>query len=408
MRVLLLIYNFILVLLTPVLAVIMYIVMRKKNKHQHFFERFGFIKVTDFNPSKSIWFHCASVGEVRSIKNIVDNIRASHSDYSIIITTMTATGRQTAYDYIKADMAFLLPIESGSAFAKIISYMNVSCLVIVDTELWPNLIYTVSKIVPVFLINARISDKTFKTYKRFKFIFRDVLKHFSAILAKSKIDEERFANILGNNNKVITAGNIKFQERKKIENVKVYDEFNNLKYLLLASTHETEEETLLSYMDNKMYGFDKIIIVPRHIERCSNIKEMIIKKDYSCSLYSENDFSKQIIIIDAFGMLESLYAGADKIFIGGSLVNIGGHNIFEALQFEKIVSVGKNMFSFKEIFDKANKYGLINVIECKDDFIKYISNNENSNNFNEFFKELDSENKNTLSIITETIETVLK
>lgn len=407
MKILLLIYNFILVLLTPFLAVIMYIVMRKKNKHQHFFERFGFIKVAGFNPSKSIWFHCASVGEVRSIKNIVDSIRKNHADYSIIITTMTATGRQTAYDYIKADKAFLLPIESGSAFAKIIAYMNVSCLVIVDTELWPNLIYTASKSIPVFLVNARISDKTFKTYKRFKFIFKDVLKHFSAILAKSKMDEERFAYILGNNSKVITAGNIKFQERKKIENVKLLDEFSNIKYLLLASTHETEEETLLSYMDNKMCGFDKIIIVPRHIERCNDIKEMVIKKGYEVSLYSQKDFSKQVIIVDAFGMLESLYAGADKIFIGGSLVKIGGHNIFEALQFEKIVSVGKNMFSFKEIFDKAKEYNLIYEIDSKEDFIKYLSSNEKTSNFNEFFNRLDNENKNTLSIITETIDTVL-
>ena len=408
MRILLVIYNFILIFITPIAALFMYIIMRKKNKHQHFFERFGFIKVTDFNPKKSIWFHCASVGEVRSIKNIVDEIRKNHTDYSIIITTMTATGRQTAYDYIKADIAFLLPIESGSAFAKIIAYMNVSCLVIVDTELWPNLIYTASKAVPVFLINARISDKTFKTYKRFKFIFKNVLSQFSAILAKSKMDEERFACILGNNNKVITAGNIKFQERKKKEDVKVISELNNIKYLLLASTHETEEETLLSYMDNKMCGFEKIVIVPRHIERCKSIKEMVINKGYSVSLYSEKDFSKQVVIIDAFGMLESLYLKANKIFIGGSLVHIGGHNIFEALQFEKVISVGKNMFSFKEIYDNAKEYGLVCEIDNKNDFIKYLESEDKEYNFQDFFNKLESENKNTLSIITETIGTVLK
>ena len=387
MRVLLVIYNFILIFITPIAALFMYIIMRKKNKHQHFFERFGFIKVNDFNPKKSIWFHCASVGEVRSIKNIVDEIRKNHTDYSIIITTMTATGRQTAYDYIKADIAFLLPIESGSAFAKIIAYMNVSCLVIVDTELWPNLIYTASKTVPVFLINARISDKTFKTYKRFKFIFKNVLNQFSAILAKSKMDEERFACILGNNNKVITAGNIKFQERKKKEDVKVISELNNIKYLLLASTHETEEETLLSYMDNKMCGFEKIVIVPRHIERCKSIKEMVINKGYSVSLYSEKDFSKRVVIID---------------------VHIGGHNIFEALKFKKIISVKKNMFSFKEIYDNAKEYGLVCEIDNKNDFIKYLESEDKEYNFQDFFNKLESENKNTLSIITETIGTVLK
>lgn len=407
MKLLLIIYNFILVFVTPFAAFIMYFIMRSKNKHQYFFERFGFIKTGDFSPKKSIWFHCASVGEVRSIKNIVDNIRQNHSDYSIIITTMTATGRKTAYDYIKADKAFLLPIENGNAFSKIISYMNVACLIIVDTELWPNLIFTASKKIPVFLINARISDKTYKIYKKYKFIFKKVLNSFSAIFTKSPLDEERFISITGTDKKVINAGNIKFQERKKKEDVKVIDSLKDYKFLLLASTHEKEEDMLLSYMDKQMYGYDKIVIVPRHIERSLSIKNMVGDKGYTCSLYSENDLSKQVIIIDAFGMLESLYLMADKIFIGGSLIKIGGHNIYEALQFEKIVATGSNMFSFKEIYDKAKQYNLVTTIENKDDFIEYIKNTENNANFNEFFTEIDKDNSQTLSIIMETIGTVL-
>ena len=408
MRILLIIFNFILIFVTPFAAVIMYFVMRSKNKHQYFFERFGFIKINKFNPKKSIWFHCASVGEVRSIKNIVDNIRQNHSDYSIIITTMTATGRKTAYDYIKADIAFLLPIENGNAFSKIISYMNVSCLIIVDTELWPNLIFTASSKIPVFLINARISDKTYKTYKKYKFIFKKVLNSFSAIFTKSSLDEERFVSITGSSKKVITAGNIKFQERKKKEDIKIIDNLKDYKFLLLASTHEKEEEILLSYMHNQMYGYDKIIIVPRHIERSLSIKDLVINKGYTCSLYSENDFSKQVIIIDAFGMLESLYLMADKIFIGGSIKKIGGHNIYEALQFEKVIATGINMFSFKEIYDKAKKYNLVTTIENEEDFLNYIKNENNNRNFIDFFNELDKDNSQTLSIIMETIETVLQ
>ena len=157
-----------------------------------------------------------------------------------------------------------------------------------------------------------------------------------------------------------------------------------------------------------MCGFEKIVIVPRHIERCKSIKEMVINKGYSVSLYSEKDFSKQVVIIDAFGMLESLYLKANKIFIGGSLVHIGGHNIFEALQFEKVISVGKNMFSFKEIYDNAKEYGLVCEIDNKNDFIKYLESEDKEYNFQDFFNKLESENKNTLSIITETIGTVLK
>ena len=408
MRILLFIYNFILIILTPVLSIAGYFVLRWKNKHQHYWERFGFIRIDDFKPVKSVWFHCASVGEVRSIKKIVDTLRQDNKDISIIISTMTATGRQIAVDYIKADKAFLLPIENSRAVSMIISYMNVSVLVIVDTELWPNLIFTASNQIPVFLINGRISDKTYKTYKRFKFIFKSVLKRFSAIMTKSELDEERFTNILGKSSKIITAGNIKFQERKSKDNVKTIKELENIKFFLAASTHKGEEEIILSWFNGSMEGFDKLIFVPRHIERSAEVKEIIEKHGYSVSLYSENDFSKQVMIIDAFGLLEGLYILADKIFIGGSLKEIGGHNIYEALQFEKTVAVGKFMFSFKEIFDEAKEFGLVKVINNKEDALQFMLGLEKNNNFIDFFNRIDKINQDTVSTITDTINAVIK
>lgn len=407
MRILLFIYNFILIILTPVLSIAGYFVLRRKNKHQHYWERFGFIRIDDFKPVKSVWFHCASVGEVRSIKKIVDTLRQDNKNISIIISTMTATGRQIAVDYIKADKAFLLPIENSRAVSMIISYMNVSVLVIVDTELWPNLIFTASNQIPVFLINGRISDKTYKTYKRFKFIFKSVLKRFSAIMTKSELDEERFINILGKSSKIITAGNIKFQERKSKDNVKTIKELENIKFFLAASTHKGEEEIILSWFNGSMEGFDKLIFVPRHIERSAEVKEIIEKQGYSVSLYSENDFSKQVMIIDAFGLLEGLYILADKIFIGGSLKEIGGHNIYEALQFEKTVAVGKYMFSFKEIFDEAKEFGLVKVINNKEDALQFMLGLEKNNNFIDFFNRIDKINQDTVSTITDTINAVI-
>ena len=397
MRILLFIYNFILIILTPVLSIAGYFVLRRKNKHQHYWERFGFIRIDDFKPVKSVWFHCASVGEVRSIKKIVDTLRQDNKDISIIISTMTATGRQIAVDYIKADKAFLLPIENSRAVSMIISYMNVSVLVIVDTELWPNLIFTASNQIPVFLINGRISDKTYKTDKR-----------FSAIMTKSELDEERFTNILGKSSKIITAGNIKFQERKSKDNVKTIKELENVKFFLAASTHKGEEEIILSWFNGSMEGFDKLIFVPRHIERSAEVKEIIEKQGYSVSLYSENDFSKQVMIIDAFGLLEGLYILADKIFIGGSLKEIGGHNIYEALQFEKTVAVGKFMFSFKEIFDEAKEFGLVKVINNKEDALQFMLGLEKNNNFIDFFNRIDKINQDTVSTITDTINAVIE
>lgn len=114
-----------------------------------------------------------------------------------------------------------------------------------------------------------------------------------------------------------------------------------------------------------------------------------------------------MIIIDAFGLLEGLYILADKIFIGGSLVEIGGHNIYEALQFEKKVAVGKYMFSFKEIFDEAKKFDLVYVINNKEEALKFLSENENNNNFIDFFNIIDKIHSDTVSIITDTINAVI-
>lgn len=412
MQLILIIYNFLLIILTPVLSIIGYFIMRRKNKHLFYWERFGFIKVNDIQPKKSIWFHCASVGEVRSIKKIVDILREDEKEYSIIISTMTATGREVAYNYIKADKSFLLPIENSRAISTIISSFKVRLLIVVDTELWPNMIYSASSMIPVFLINGRISDKTYKTYKKFKFIFKKVLKQFSAIMTKSVIDEKRFIDIMGSSNKVITAGNIKFQDRKKQEEVNTIKELENIKFFLAASTHKGEEDIILSFFKdnicgNNMLDFDKLIFAPRHIERAKELKEIIEKYGYSVSLYSEKDFSKQVVIIDTFGLLEGLYILADKIFIGGSLVSIGGHNIYEALQFKKTVSVGKYMFSFKEIFDEAKKYNLVYEINNKEDALKYLLNKEDNNNFIDFFNRIDNINSNTILIITDMIKSVI-
>lgn len=157
-----------------------------------------------------------------------------------------------------------------------------------------------------------------------------------------------------------------------------------------------------------MEGFDKLIFVPRHIERSAEIKEMVEKHGYSACLYSEKDFSKQVIIIDAFGLLEGLYISADKIFIGGSLKEIGGHNIYEALQFEKTVSVGKYMFSFKEIFDEAKEFGLVTVINNKEEALQFLLEIEENNNFIDFFNRIDKINQDTVSTITDTINAVIK
>ena len=409
MKLILFVYNIFIVLLMPFIALIGYVIMKNKGKADFWFEHFGFIRKAKINKNKCIWFHCASVGEVRSIKNIVEILREKYSDLGVIVSTMTATGKKEAINYLNADFSFLIPIENSQVVVSIISNYNVSAVVIVDTEIWPNFIYSVSSRTKLFLINGRISDKTFKIYKRFSFFFGPILNRFSAILTKSQEDEERFSAISKNRKKIITAGNIKFQQRKKREDVTLIEELKNKNFLLMASTHNGEEKIFLDYITDSLKSFEKIVICPRHIERSYDIRILCETYNLSCGFYSENDFNKDVIIIDTFGKLEGLYIIANKIFIGGSILDIGGHNIYEALQFERNIAVGPYMHSFKEIYEIANKYNLVTTINSKDDCINWINSQEISNkdDFNKFFEEIDNINKDTVNTVVETISTVI-
>lgn len=402
MKLVLFLYNLIYIILLPVAFIVYSIIVKIKAGEKGYIERFGLIKLNKAPRSKSIWFHCASVGEVRSISNIVDNIRKKYSDVDIIVSTMTTTGRKEAKEYIKADEAFLLPIENSSAISHIIKLLGVKVFFIVDTEIWPNLIYSAGSNSRLIMINGKISEKSFKTYYRFRLFFAPLFNKFSAILTKSIQDYERFVKITKNNKKIAPLGNIKFNQIKKVEDIKLIDKFKNIKYAFAASTHNNEEEIFIDGFIDGGKDFDKAIIAPRHIVRCDEIVEMVKNKGLTVSKYSE-DIDSKVVVIDSFGLLESLYVSATKIFIGGSIVNIGGHNIFEALQFEKQIAVGNNMQDFAEIYEPAKKYNLVENVNSSQDIAIWLQKEYDKKDFSNFFEEINNKNKN----ITETIEELI-
>ncbi len=401
MNFLLIFYRLLLYILLPIVLPIAYHLLKKKGDHLHFAERAGIVKLNDAPYKQSIWFHAASVGEVRSIKPIIDRLRIEKPDYKIVVSTFTQTGRAEAINYIKADEAFLIPLENHLAIAHIMTLMGTKVFVVVDTEIWPNMIYTAAKQAKLIMINARISDKTMKSYKRFSFIFGGVLKQFNTILTKSKIDTERFKSIIGGDKNIQFAGNIKFQSRKNIEDMQRIDELKN--YFFIASTHASEEEQILKAYKQQSRKYDKIVIAPRHIKRTDEIIEVAQKLGYTTSKFSENDFSGEVVLVDAFGQLERLYAHATNIFIGGSLVNIGGHNIYEASQFRKHVYVGKYTHSFQDVVDIAVEHKVATVVEDISD----IFTENNDSNFDQFFNEIDTTIANACTIAENTIIDIL-
>ena len=398
-------YNIFIYLLIPVALPVGYIFAYKRGEQDSYFERFGFIKLKK-SYDKSVWFHCASVGEVRSIKPLVDELRKRYPDYGVICSTITATGKEMAENYLRPDEAFLLPIENSIAIKYLIRVLSTKVLFIVDTELWPNLISAASDNTKLCLINGRLSEKSFKRYKKLSFIFSSLLKKFDKIFTKSEADSEKFSNILGTKENIFNTGNIKFFEPSKVTIPEVLRSIKNKKIFIAGSTHEGEEALVIRAYAKCRENIDMLFIAPRHINRVDAIVAEVEKEGMSVKKFSQmySDDSVDVVVVDSMGMLESLYSISQKIFIGGSFVNVGGHNIFEALQFRKIVAAGRFMDNFKEIRDIAQQHRLLFTINNEKDLVEYLEKKQETEyDFSGFFYDLYKLNKNKTDLILDEI-----
>ncbi|MGE4268115.1 MAG: 3-deoxy-D-manno-octulosonic acid transferase [Deferribacterales bacterium] len=397
-------YNIILFILIPFLMPIGYLIALKKKEDGDFFERLGFVTFPE-PTSKSIWFHCASVGEVRSLKLITDMIKSDFPDLRIIVSTTTATGKQEAQRIILPYHAFLLPIENSLAVAHIIHYMNVRALIIIDTELWYNLINSAAKHTKLFMLNARMSDRSAKSYVRFRFVFAPLLRKFQTIYTKSPEDTIRFTAVTGTEENIETLGNIKFQTRKPKPEPKEYAYLRGYKIFSAASTHRGEEDIIIEAF--KKSGYDgRLVIAPRHMNRVGDVVILAEKAGLTVSRLTEQNPDTLVIVSDRFGTLDELYAMSDRIFVGGSLDNTGGHNIYEAAMFEKQVCVGSNMANFREIFSMAAKYNAAVTVGNADDISLYITSPLDEADFKGFFSEIDTQQKGIMAKIKEVVTSV--
>ncbi|XOB66283.1 3-deoxy-D-manno-octulosonic acid transferase [Deferribacteres bacterium DY0037] len=376
----------------------------KKKEDEDYFQRYGVIKFPE-PPAKCIWFHCASVGEVRSLKSAMDFINKEFPDIKIMISTTTATGKKMAMAELDPYFAFLLPIENSMSISHIIDYMNVKAVFIIDTELWPNMIRMASRKSRLFLLNGRMSDKSFRSYKRFSFLFGSLLKRFEVIFTKSDEDTEKFSRIKGSPNNIVTLGNIKFNSRAEIIDSGIFNYIKNHSVFAAASTHRGEEEIVINAF-KKSKSCDRLIIAPRHINRIEDIRSLVISKGLTVSMLADRDGSTDVVIVDRFGTLEELYITSDKIFIGGSLNHTGGHNIFEALQFEKCVATGPNMRNFQEISSLASDHRVTCTVKNEDELAEFIDSPECGKNFKSFFQALDTDRERKLMHLKEVLTSV--
>jgi 3-deoxy-D-manno-octulosonic-acid transferase len=328
---------------------------------------------TDFiSQRKVIWIHAVSVGEVIAISSLIKSLA---KEYDILLSTITDTGNQVAFQKFK-DLPvkiIYLPLDCPFAIKRTLKIFNPSALLIAETEIWPNLILTSSKKIPVFLINARISDKSFKRYKKIKYFLKPILSSFSLIAVQDEIYKERFKDLGASEDKIVVTGNTKFD----IEIPYISFLWENLipRPIILAGSTHFPEEKLITETFLKIPISSSLFIVPRHPERYKEVERTInsmIDEKNEIGFYKLSelpldikDFSKVIILVDQMGILGSLYRIADIAIIGGSFIPHGGQNPLEAIYWEKPVIFGPSMENFPFIKEFLERGACLQVKEEK-------------------------------------------
>ncbi|MCX7101842.1 MAG: lipid IV(A) 3-deoxy-D-manno-octulosonic acid transferase [Methylobacter sp.] len=322
-----------------------------------------------------IWFHAVSVGEAEALFPLVKQIQHQFPDVKLLITTTTPTGSDRIKTVMPSVEHVYLPYDIPFVVNRFMECFRPKLAVIMETEIWPNLFASCGKNeIPLYVINARLSEKSANGYKKFPGLIASALANVKLIAAQTDSDTGRFVAIGAAVEKVKTMGNIKYDLEITDElilrglNFKA-DYFAGRFVWLIASTHKDEEIIFFEiYKDLKKRIPELLLaIAPRHPERFHEVKKLCEKEGLSFVMRASDDLccqSTDVYIVDSIGELKMFYVAADVAFVGGSMVPVGGHNILEAAAVGTPVIFGPFMANFKDIAEGVLRQKA--AIQCHD------------------------------------------
>jgi 3-deoxy-D-manno-octulosonic-acid transferase len=330
-------------------------------------QRMGFLGTQSLE--SSIWVHAASVGEVFCSIPLLRRIKKEFPHRKIVLTTVTSTGNEAAKTQLpEVDHILFFPIDHPFVLRRVLKKIQPTLLLIAETELWPNLLRACGrKGIPIILFNGRISEKSLRGYLFFRFLFGECLKYVSRFLMQTNKDQDRIIQIGAPSEKTSVVGNLKFDQtppsvtpEARATLAQTLGLHGRETVLIAGSTHSGEEE-LLTSLSKELREIDPdliFILAPRHLNRLEEVEQMLRKESFSWmrrTVFTRDQGLPdpkrwpEVILLDTMGELMSLYSFATLVFIGGSLVPVGGHNPLEPLFFRKCVLFGPFMFNFLEI-----------------------------------------------------------
>ena len=322
-----------------------------------------------------VWFQAASVGEVVAASSIIREFKRQLPDIPVLISSGTISGYDMAQRIIpEADAVIFYPPDLPGMPDRIVGKILPRAYVPVETELWPNFIRSARKrSIPVIMVNGRIGERSVEHYRQMRRMFTKMLDTVVRFCMQSTVDAQYVIQLGADPHKVIVTGNTKYDQNYSqvtAEEKKALRQelglLENVPVLIAGSTHRGEEEILLEVLRQIQgkYPNVKMILAPRDVPRSGGIVELVRRagvvaelRSKMSSLTAEQRAEVRVVVLDSIGELGRFYSLADLVFVGGSLVSHGGHNILEPAAQGKPILVGPHMFNFRDtyaLFSKRN------------------------------------------------------
>ena len=382
------------ILISPLIILVRLI--KKKEDKIRFKEKFCFFSKKRGN-GKLLWFHGSSVGEILSIIPLIEKLEKKSSVNKILITSSTLSSSKVLSKFkLKKTVHQFFPIDSNYLTKKFLDYWKPSIAIFIESEIWPNMLLNAKKqSVPLVLLNARITKKSYNKWKIIPSMSKILFKNFDICLSQNN-ETKKYLESLGAK-KIKLLGNLKFSESKNDKNY-VFDNklkkiFKSKKIWCAASTHNTEEKicAIAHKKLKKKYSNILTVIIPRHIQRTNDIINEIKNMDLKVQARSSNNKINQdteIYIVDTYGETKSFFKICKTVFLGGSIINHGGQNPLEPARFGCKVIHGPNVQNFSEVYKLLDQNNLSSRFKNANQLVKLVNQSfkQNSNFSNKVIK----------------------
>ena len=366
-------------LFLPIIFVIR--LFKKKESFESIVQKIG-CKSKNRGVGKLIWFHGASVGEIKSIVPLINKYEKQKNIKKILVTSNTASSLKVFNDLkFKKTIHQFFPIDSNLITKKFLNYWSPSKIFFIDSEIWPNMLINIKKKnIPLILLNGRITKKTFQRWYRFRDFSKKLFSSFDLCFSSNK-ETKNYLNKLNGKN-ILYIGNLKFSEsdtqkfklRKPLKKL-----FHHKKIWCASSTHHNEELLCAEAHIKLKKKINNLltIIIPRHVERCDKIKRDLEELGLVVHLHESKkrvDFKTDIYLVNAYGKTKLFFNNCKNVFLGGSLINHGGQNPLEAARHNCNILHGPNTYNFQEIYNFLKNKNISFKVNNSHDLFRKLKN----------------------------------